>query len=67
MTAERRGVVADFDVDSGLGTIVDAEGKRYGFHCLEIADGSRDIDVGLDVGFLPLAKFGRHEARRIGP
>lgn len=73
MTAERRpgdryrGVVADFDADRGLGVVIDAEGNRYAFHCLEIADGSRTIDVGLDVGFEVLPKLGRYEAKRIRP
>ena len=63
----RRGVVAEFDARSGLGAIEDADGETYLFHCLGIADGGREIEVGLDVGFDVLAKFGRYEAHRIGP
>ena len=63
----RRGVVAEFDAERGLGTIVTADGRRYPFHCVQIADGSRDIDVGLEVGFDVLPKLGRYEAARIAP
>ena len=67
-TGERsHGVVSEFDADRGLGVIVDARGNRYTFHCLEIADGSRTIEVGLDVGFEVLPKLGRYEAKRIRP
>jgi CspA family cold shock protein len=62
----RRGVVADFDDASGLGTIVGDDGARYRFHCVEIADGSRTIEVGAEVGFDLLAKFGSYEAMRVG-
>ncbi len=68
MTGDRRrGVVAEFDADQGLGMIVDAAGQRYRFHCIEIVDGSRDIDVGAEVGFDSMPKLGRYEAARIAP
>jgi hypothetical protein len=63
----RRGVVAEFDADQGLGTIIDAVGRRYRFHCIEIADRSRDIAVGVEVGFDSVPKLGRYEAARIAP
>jgi len=59
------GVVALFDESAGLGTIVTSDGMEYQFHCLEIADGSRAIAVGLDVSFELLAKLGRYEAANI--
>lgn len=58
------GVVAEFDIDSGLG-VIEADGRRFAFHCVEIADGSRDIAHGTDVRFDLLAKFGRYEAANI--
>ena len=63
----RRGVVAVFDEQSGLGVVATHEGIEYPFHCIEIADGSRTIDAGAEVGFDLLAKFGRWEAANIRP
>lgn len=62
---ERRGVVTSFDERAGLGSIDGADGTAYPFHCIEIADGSRTIEVGTDVCFDVLAKFGRWEAADI--
>ena len=61
----RRGAVSSFDEASGLGTITSTEGVEHPFHCIEIADGSRTIDVGAEVSFDLLAKFGRWEAANI--
>ncbi len=63
----RFGRVGSFDADRGLGEIVSDDGRRYPFHCTEIADGSRTIAVGAAVRFVELAKLGRHEASRIEP
>lgn len=63
----RRGTVAAFDAQRGLGTVTDADGEMFTFHCIEIADGTRDIEVGADVSFDLLAKFGRYEAANIRP
>jgi CspA family cold shock protein len=65
--ATRHGVVASFDENLGLGTILASEGTVYEFHCIEIADGSRAIEVGRDVSFGLLAKLGRYEAANIRP
>ncbi|MGI9614176.1 MAG: cold shock domain-containing protein [Acidimicrobiales bacterium] len=46
-----RGVVASFDADTGLGTVTQDDGDSYGFHCTQIADGSRKIEVGTVVTF----------------
>lgn len=59
------GTVAEFDADAGLGVVEADDGSRYPFHCVEIADGSRDIAVGAPVTFSQLAKFGRYEAADI--
>ena len=37
------------------------------FHCTQIADGSRTIEVGMVVAFGVLAKLGRFEATAIAP
>ncbi len=59
------GVVIAFDGAAGLGTIRADDGVEHRFHCVEIADGSRQIDVGAAVTFEPLPKFGRYEAGKI--
>ena len=61
----RRGTVTAFDESVGLGTIAGVDGSDHRFHCIEIADGSRSIQVGAQVGFDLLAKFGRWEAANI--
>lgn len=61
----RTGVVAEFDAAEGLGIIETADGSRHRFHCIEIADGSRQIDVGASVSFDVLAKLGRYEAANV--
>jgi CspA family cold shock protein len=61
------GTVVEFDSHVGLGALEAQDGTRYAFHCIEIADGSREIEVGADVSFVPLAKLGRYEAADIRP
>jgi cold shock CspA family protein len=63
----RRGIVATFDEQSGIGVVTTQDGVEHPFHCIEIADGSRTIDVGTEVSFDLLAKFGRWEAANIRP
>jgi len=58
------GTVVEFDADVGLG-VVATDRDRYRFHCIEIADGSRNIAVGTAVTFELLAKLGRYEAANI--
>ena len=57
-----RATVTAFDEHVGLGTIVLADGREIPFHCAEIADGSRRIDVGTEVDCEVRTKFGRPEA-----
>ncbi|MEJ6722973.1 cold shock domain-containing protein [Ilumatobacter sp.] len=59
------GAVSEFDSAVGLGVIVGSDGSSHIFHVIEIADGTRSIDVGADVSFDRLAKFGRYEASNI--
>ena len=61
----RRGVVTGFDEVVGLGVISVDVGDEYPFHCIEIADGSRSIEIGAEVHFDLLAKLGRWEAANI--
>lgn len=46
------GAVTLFDERRGLGEITDDSGQVWPFHCAEIADGSRKIDVGQRVSFV---------------
>ncbi|MGA7757266.1 MAG: cold shock domain-containing protein [Ilumatobacteraceae bacterium] len=62
----RRGVVTAFDEQSGLGVVTAENGTDHPFHCIEIADGTRTIEVGAEVSFDLLAKFGRWEAANVG-
>ena len=60
-----RGTVTMFDKQVGLGEITSVDGNVVPFHCIVIADGSRDIPVGVEVEFDLLAKLGRYEATHI--
>lgn len=59
------GVVREFDAAVGLGVIVQPDGTTHAFHVIEIADGTRTVDVGAAVSFDLLAKLGRYEAANI--
>jgi cold shock CspA family protein len=61
------GRVRDFDEHVGLGHVATDDGTEYLFHCVEIADGSRTIEVGTEVEFDLLRKFGRDEASELRP
>jgi cold shock CspA family protein len=61
------GSVVAFDATVGLGVVQASTGERHTFHCIEIADGSRSIELGDTVTFDLLCKFGRYEAANIGP
>jgi len=64
LTSAHGGAVVEFDTDSGLGAVVDTDGRRYPFHCTSIADGTRAIEVGKAVRFTVAAgAAGRLEAR----
>lgn len=59
------GRVTGFDAATGLGTVQGDNGVEYLFHVVEITDGTRSIDLGQQVRFQPLPKFGRFQAGRI--
>ena len=60
-----RGTVTKFDRAVGLGEITRDDGWIVPFHCIVIADGSRDIPVGSSVHFDVMCKLGRYEATHI--
>ena len=64
---ELSGIVTSFDEHVGLGEVTAADGAGYLFHCVEIADGSRTIDVGARVRFTTMRKFGKLEAASLRP
>ncbi len=60
--------MADFDEAVGLGTVRTRDGRRLGFHCTQIADGSRTIDPGATVVFEVIAgRHGNWEAGHLRP
>lgn len=59
---QRHGTVVAFDREVGLGEVRADDGDTLPFHCIEIADGSRDIAVGTRVVFGLIGKLGRFEA-----
>jgi cold shock CspA family protein len=61
------GRVSDFDEHVGLGHVTAEAGTVHLFHCVEIADGTRTIDVGAEVEFDVLVKFGDVEAANLRP
>lgn len=56
------GRVTAFDAHVGLGEITSDAGHVVAFHCVELADGSRTIDLGVAVEFRLAPKLGRFEA-----
>ncbi len=61
------GSVVEFDAHIGLGRIRTDGGEILLFHCAEIADGSRQIDIDRRVSFVIRRKFANPEAFAIEP
>jgi cold shock CspA family protein len=60
---ELTGTVRTFDAGRGYGTVESDDGRSWFFHCTQIADGSRTIDVGARLRFGVVAgRMGRWEA-----
>jgi cold shock CspA family protein len=60
------GTVTGFDEAVGLG-FVESDEQRYRFHCTQIADGSRTIEVGRAVTFTLIpGRRGEWEAAAVG-
>jgi len=66
VTTNSEGTVTAFDAVVGLG-VVDLDGDSVPFHCIAIADGSRDISVGTTVSVVTARRFGRREAVKVTP
>ena len=62
MSDTLQGTVREFDEASGIGVIVSADDEPFLFQCIEITDGTRDIDVGQPVSFRRLPRFGAFQA-----
>ena len=58
------GHVEKFDFDRGLGMIW-SSGQEFVFHCAEIVDGTRDVNIGESVSFIVAHRFGLVEASEI--
>lgn len=65
MNEQHAGTVVAFDAAVGLGEVRRADGVRFPFHCIEIADGTRTIEVATPVTFRLLCKLGRYEAKAV--
>lgn len=62
------GTVTMFDDAVGLGEVIDDAGRRHGFHCTAIADGSRTVAVGAAVRYSVIAGHaGSFEADALTP
>ena len=60
------GAVVAFDEHKGYGTVRADDGAEYFFHCTQISDGSRTIDVGATVTFdVRPGHLGRWEATAV--
>ncbi|NNN01306.1 MAG: hypothetical protein HKL86_05695 [Acidimicrobiaceae bacterium] len=60
------GIVETFDEYRGDGFLVSDTGERLYFHCVSIADGSRNIPVGVRAnGERSVGRVGRDEVVRL--
>ena len=61
------GVVTAFDPVRGLGTVTSGDGTAtWPFHCTQIADGTRSVEVARRVAFTVAAgHLGRMEAEQV--
>ena len=61
-----RGTVAEFDEHAGFGTIRAEDGRELFFHCTQLIDGTRAVEVGVAVRFeIVPGPLGRWEAARV--
>ena len=60
------GSVEAYDAARGWGTILGDDGEQLGFHCTQIADGSRSVAVGTKVRYRRVpAHLGTYEAASV--
>lgn len=64
--SRQKGRVVEFDEHRGLGRIRSEGGEDLLFHCVELSDGTRRIEIGTAVEFEVRDKFSRPEAFAIG-
>ena len=65
-TSRRRGRVTEFDAHRGLGVVSTDDGAEFPFHCTQLVDDSRQVDVGAPVEFVEIpGGIGRWEAGEI--
>ncbi len=62
-----RGTVTAFDEQAGFGTVTADDGTAFFFHCTQIGDGTRTIEVGTAVTFSVWPRLGRYEATVVTP
>jgi cold shock CspA family protein len=55
VSERRAGRVTEFDAHVGLGE-VESGGDTFLFHCTQIADGTREIDVDASVDFIVVTR-----------
>ena len=61
-------MVDEFDPKMGWGSVsVLGTGEVLGFHCLDIADGSRSIDAGQRVRCRRVGRLGHWQATELTP
>jgi len=61
-----KGTIAAFDEQAGFGTVRAADGRELFFHCTQLTNGTRTIEVGTRVRFeIVPAPLGRWEAARV--
>ena len=65
MSSQFTGTIVAFDEFAGLGDVRRDDGVLFPFHCIELADGTRTIEVGTAVAFALLCKLGRYEAKAV--
>ncbi|HVF31530.1 MAG TPA: cold shock domain-containing protein [Acidimicrobiales bacterium] len=58
--------MAGFDEHKGFGTVQAEDGRELFFHCTQLVDGSRTVEVGTLVRFEVVpGHLGRWEAARV--
>ncbi len=65
MSVPHVGTVVAFDAAVGLGEVERDDGQRFLFHCIELSDGTRTIEVSRPVTFGLMCKLGRYEASAV--
>ena len=60
------GKVVEFDEHAGLGRVESSDGRMFLFHCTQLVDGTRSVEVGAVVRFEVVpGHLGQWEAARV--